>query len=78
VRTCAQTTLEEYNSLQTTSVLDGEKDVQIEPAPDANVCGATGCRETTQLLRGAIEGIGQRILCAEHLAGLIQREVQNR
>jgi hypothetical protein len=51
--------------------------VDLEPAPDAAACGATGCRETAQLIRGVVEGFGQRVLCADHMADLIRREVLN-
>lgn len=50
-------------------------DVDLEPASDAAVCGAAGCRETAQLIRGVIEGIGQRVLCADHMADFLRREV---
>lgn len=49
--------------------------VDLEPAPRAAACGATGCRETAQLVRGVIEGFGQRVLCADHMADLIRQEV---
>lgn len=49
--------------------------VDIEPAPDAAVCGATGCREKAQLLRGVIEDFGRRVLCANHMTDLVCREV---
>ena len=49
--------------------------VETEPAPDADVCGFLGCRETAQLIRGVIDGFGQRVLCAEHMADLVRREV---
>ena len=49
--------------------------VDLEPAPDSAACGAAGCRETAQLLRGVIQEVGQRVLCADHMADLIRREV---
>ena len=49
--------------------------VDLEPASDAAACGAAGCCETAQLICGIIEGFGQRVLCAEHMADLIRREV---
>lgn len=52
--------------------LDG---VELDAAPGADVCGAAGCRETARLVRAAIEGFGQRVLCADHAARLIRREV---
>lgn len=52
-------------------------DVDVRPAPDAAVCGASGCTETAQLLRGVIEDYGRRVLCADHMANLIHREVLN-
>lgn len=49
--------------------------VHTEPASDADVCGSLGCHETARLVRGVIEGFGQRVLCAEHMADLVRREV---
>jgi hypothetical protein len=51
--------------------------VRTEPAPDAGVCGAIGCQNTTRLVRGIIEGFGERVLCAEHMADLVRREVHD-
>jgi hypothetical protein len=52
-------------------------DVELEPAPDADGCGALGCRKQRRLVRGVIQGFGQRVLCPDHMASLIQREVLN-
>lgn len=49
--------------------------VDLERAPDAAACGAAGCRDTAQLIRVVIERFGQRVLCADHMADLIRREV---
>lgn len=53
----------------------GRMGVQLEPARQAAVCGAAGCRETAQLVKGVIDGVGERVLCAEDMAGLIQRVI---
>jgi len=52
--------------------------VEIEPATEADACGALGCTETAQLVRGVIEGVGQHVLCADHMADLVRREVLDR
>jgi len=49
--------------------------VQLEPAPTADGCGATGCTTRTNLVRGFIEEIGQRVYCAPHMEDFLRREV---
>ena len=49
--------------------------VDIEPAPDAAVCGASSCTTAEKLVRGVIVGVGQRVLCGRHMAALVKREV---
>lgn len=51
--------------------------VQLQPARKAAVCGAAGCRETAQLVKGVIDGVGERVLCAEDMAEIIQQEILN-
>mgnify|MGYP006273368013 CR=1 FL=1 len=73
-----QSTLSCSDSSETSDVLPDLATitgVDLEPAPDAAACGASGCRETAQLLRGVIQEVGQRVLCADHMADLIRREV---
>ena len=73
-----QFTLEHYDDSEGNEVqpdLTTLSDVDIERAPDAAVCGAGGCRETAKLLLGVIKGVGQRVLCCEHMADLVRREV---
>jgi len=48
--------------------------VELEAAPEADACGALGCRRHQQLVRGVIEDFGKRVLCADHMADLIRRE----
>jgi len=75
-----QFTLERFDDTESSEVrevLAGLSGVDLEPASNAAACGAAGCRETGQLIRGVIEGFGQRVLCAEHMADLVRREVLN-
>jgi hypothetical protein len=55
--------------------LRGLPGVEVEDAEDAAACGASGCRRTEDLVRGRVQEYGQRVLCSEHLAELIKREV---
>ncbi|WP_363463619.1 hypothetical protein [Halogeometricum borinquense] len=73
-----QFTLERFDDTESTDFLPdlaALTGVDLEPASDAAACGAAGCRETAQLIRGVIEGFGQRVLCADHMADLVRREV---
>lgn len=49
--------------------------VVAEAEPEADVCGCIGCRTTDRLARVRIDGFGERVLCREHVVGLVQREV---
>lgn len=52
-------------------------DIQLQPARQAAVCGVAGCRETEQLVKGIIDRVGKRVLCADDMAELIQEEILN-
>lgn len=56
-----------------TDVVGG--DVSLEDAPDADGCGAMGCRRSENLIQATISGFGQRTLCLSHLKDLLEREV---
>jgi hypothetical protein len=73
-----QFTLERFDDIESSGILPdlaALTGVDLEPAPDATVCGAAGCGETALLIRGVIKGFGQRVLCADHMADLVRREV---
>lgn len=76
-RTNRQSVLERFDNSEQSDYAAKLAGVELEPAPDAAACGAAGCRDTVQLIRGEIEKFGQRVLCADHMADLIQKEVLN-
>lgn len=49
--------------------------VEAEAQPEADACGALGCRLTEHLAQVRIDGFGQRVLCPIHVLDLVDREV---
>lgn len=45
----------------------------IQPAPDADACGAMGCRETEDLFHVDVDGKPPRVLCRRHVGGWLAR-----
>lgn len=73
-----QFTFERFDDTESTDFLPNLAPltgVNLEPAPDAAACGSAGCHETAKLIRGVVEGFGQRVLCADHMADFVHREV---
>lgn len=78
VRPDRQFTLERFDDTESSDLppnLAALTGVDLEPENDAAACGAAGCQETAKLIRGVINGFGQRVLCADHMAELVCREV---
>lgn len=50
-------------------------DVSLKDAPNADACGALGCRTTEELIRVEIPDFGVRVLCLQDLNELLEREV---
>jgi hypothetical protein len=51
-----------------------QPEVTLERNVDAPICGRSGCRESTDLVRLLIHGFGRRVLCRRDVLELARRE----
>lgn len=69
--------IQDHLTARTYSTVLQHPAVEVEPVPNAAVCGSGGCRKTDYLVKVTIDGYGTFVGCPECAAGLLRREVED-